>query len=48
MASPMIIPDSLKQVKPYLTLAAQLEAKNDRVVGYYCKFLSNFSNSLQF
>jgi len=33
----MIIPDSLKQVKPYLTLAAQLEAKNDRVVGYYCR-----------
>lgn len=39
MASPIVIPELLKQVKPYLTLAAQLEGKNERVVGYYCKLL---------
>ncbi len=31
-------PDALKAIKPYLTLASQLEAKNDKVIAYYCKF----------
>jgi hypothetical protein len=32
-------PDALKAIKPYLTLATQLDAKNDKVIAYYCKIL---------
>jgi hypothetical protein len=36
MANTLMIPDSLKQVKPYLTLATQLDQKNEKFVAYYC------------
>ena len=37
MAGALNLPDALKQVKPYLTLATQLEQKNEKNVAYYCK-----------
>lgn len=33
MATP---PDTLKQTKPYVTLASQLDQKNEKAVAYYC------------
>ena len=38
MANNLVPPDALKAIKPYLTLASQLDAKNDKVIAYYCKF----------
>jgi len=37
MAGALNLPDALKQVKPYLTLATQLEQKNEKNVAYYCR-----------
>ena len=36
MASNLVIPDVLKQIKPYMTLGDQLEQKGDRTAAYYC------------
>lgn len=36
-ANNLVPPESLKQIKPYLTLATQLELKNEKAVAYYCK-----------
>lgn len=33
----LVIPDALKQIKPYTTLATQLEQKNEKAVAYYCR-----------
>lgn len=33
----LITPEALKAVKPYLTLASQLEQKNEKAVAYYCR-----------
>ena len=30
------LPDALKNLKPYLTLATQLEQRNDKNIAYYC------------
>ena len=30
------LPDVFKPVKPYITLADQLEQKNERAISYYC------------
>jgi len=30
-------PEALKKIKPYLTLATQLEAKKDPIIAYYCR-----------
>lgn len=37
MAASLGPPDALKQIKPYVTLATQLEQKNEKVVAYYCR-----------
>lgn len=37
MASALIIPDLLKQIKPYMTLSSQLEQRNEHIVAYYCR-----------
>jgi len=37
MAAALITPDALKQIKPYTTLATQLEQKNEKAVAYYCR-----------
>jgi vacuolar protein sorting-associated protein VTA1 len=37
MASNFVVPDTLKQVKPYMTLADQLDQKGDRTAAYYCR-----------
>lgn len=34
----IVVPDALKQIKPYVTLATQLEAKNDKIAAYYCNY----------
>ena len=34
------LPDQLKQIKPYITLASQLEQKNEKAVAYYCRFFA--------
>jgi hypothetical protein len=36
MASNIIVPDVLKQIKPYMTIGDQLDQKGDRVAAYYC------------
>ncbi|CAF0789332.1 unnamed protein product [Brachionus calyciflorus] len=36
----LVPPEALKQIKPYMTLALQLEQKNERCVGYYCRLYS--------
>ena len=35
-----IVPDLLKQIKPYLTLATQLDQKNEKCIAYYCRLYS--------
>ena len=40
MANNLAPPESLKAIKPYMTLATQLEAKNEKVVAYYCRLYS--------
>lgn len=37
MAAALVTPDALKQIKPYTTLATQLEQKNEKAVAYYCR-----------
>lgn len=37
MASASAIPETLKQAKPYITLATQLDQRNEKFVAYYCK-----------
>jgi hypothetical protein len=37
MASALVIPDTLKAVKPYMTLAAQLDQRGEKVVPYYVR-----------
>lgn len=32
----IVPPEALKQTKPYITLASQLEQKNEKAVAYYC------------
>jgi hypothetical protein len=39
MAAALVTPDALKQIKPYTTLATQLEQKNEKAVAYYCLYL---------
>lgn len=36
--STLVPPELLKQVKPYLTLATQLDQKGEKAVAYYCRF----------
>jgi len=33
----IVPPEALKQTKPYITLASQLEQKNEKAVAYYCR-----------
>lgn len=40
MASNLNVPESLKQIRPYLTLAGQLDQKNELCIGYYCRLYS--------
>jgi hypothetical protein len=40
MASNAGLPDVFKPVKPYITLADQLEQKNERAISYYCLCLT--------
>ena len=46
----LVIPDALKQIKPYTTLATQLEQKNEKAVAYYCLYFyfanKNFNSFL--
>lgn len=37
MASNLVPPEALKSIKPYLTLASQLEVKGEKIIAYYCK-----------
>jgi len=32
----LVPPEALKQLKPYITLASQLDQKNETSVAYYC------------
>jgi hypothetical protein len=34
----LVLPDAFKSIKPYITLADQLEQKNERAISYYCMF----------
>lgn len=34
------LPDALKNLKPYLTLATQLEQRNDKNIAYYCRLFA--------
>ena len=36
-ANNLVAPDALKAIKPYLTLATQIDQKNEKAVAYYCK-----------
>lgn len=36
-ANNLVAPDALKAIKPYLTLAIQLDQKNEKAVAYYCE-----------
>ena len=38
MASSLVVPETLKQVRPYMTLSDQIEQKGDRMAAYYCNF----------
>lgn len=33
-------PEALKQLKPYLTLATQLDQRDEKIVAYYCRLYS--------
>ena len=33
-------PESLKPLRPYMTLATQLDQRDERVVAYYCRLYS--------
>lgn len=37
MAANLVPPEALKQVKPYVTLASQLEQRNENAVAFYCR-----------
>lgn len=37
MASALVIPEALKAVKPYITLAGQLDQRGERFVPYYVR-----------
>lgn len=36
----MVLPDALKAIKPYITLAGQLDQRNEKFVAYYCRLYS--------
>ncbi len=47
----LVPPEALKQLKPYITLASQLDQKNEPSVAYYCNltFIKfKFGNFLAF
>ena len=33
-------PEAFKQIKPYLTLATQLDQRDEKIVAYYCRLYS--------
>ncbi len=42
----LVPPEALKALKPYVTLSSQLDARNDKIISYYCNFFKNiFRNS---
>ena len=38
MSANLIAPEALKGIKPYVTLASQLDQRNEKTIAYYCKF----------
>ncbi|RNA12143.1 vacuolar sorting-associated VTA1 -like protein [Brachionus plicatilis] len=40
MSSNLNVPEALKQLRPYLTLAGQLDQKNEVCIAYYCRLYS--------
>lgn len=39
-AANMQPPDALKALRPYMTLATQLDQRDERVIAYYCRLYS--------